>query len=432
MPKIKLLPLSILVSSLMLTSCALFNDDDLTIHNSFNPVSSEPEEDPDAVRAGGVVAKEIPEVPNAYCFKSICYATDDKITNTYKEGGANYHEYNVNNGEDFPGSDSRTNYDLYVPHSAPRNDRHLAILFIHGGAWVSGFKTDVKEFVYEYANRGYVTATIKYTLLKESMDDPSLSIFRNLDEIDACIASIKSVLGELGFDTSKTELAIGGASSGSHLTMLYSYSRGQNSPIPIKFLVDAVGPVDIKPENWKMFKHLTDEVLDGGITKEAIQTQADASNLYKLPIADSDKDTTYFWSDYQTMRIANGMCGLPYSLEQVEETTDDTKEEILNPNEASNSMTKPGGGEDLLSVTYWIAQTTNRYPVVCAYGGRDSIVGIAQYAKLETALDTYSIPHRFVYFRDSDHTQISKKFNETKYNEFINYVNIWCEADTIS
>ena len=264
------------------------------------------------------------------------------------------------------------------------------------------------------------------------MNDPSLSIFRNLDEIDACIASIKSVLGELGFDTTKTKLAIGGASSGSHLTMLYSYSRGHNSPIPIKFLVDAVGPVDIKPENWKMFKHATDEVLDGGITASAIQTQDDASNLYKLPIADSDKDTTRFWTPFETMRIANGMCGLPYPLEQIEETADENRDAIANPNVASDSMTKPGGGEDLLSVTYWIGQTTNRYPIVCAYGGKDSIVGIAQYAKLETALDNYSIPHRFVYFRDSDHTQIGKTFNETKYNEFLSYVNAWCEAETIS
>ena len=156
------------------------------------------------------------------------------------------------------------------------------------------------------------------------MDDPSLSIFRNLDEIDACIASIKSVLGELGFDTSKTNLVIGGASSGAHLTMLYAYSRGDKCPLPIKFLIDAVGPVDIKPENWKRFVNATDEVLDAGITASAIATQESNGNLRKLRVADTDESADpYYWNDYQTMRIANGMCGIPFSTIEIQNTTDD-------------------------------------------------------------------------------------------------------------
>ena len=408
-----------------LTSCqALFSDDDLSIYNSFNSIVSIPksEDTSSGVRAGGVVAKEIPEVPDGYCFKNINYATNQKIANTYKVGGVNHIEYNVNGGEDYPGNKSNTNYDLYVPKNIDKNNKHTVVLFIHGGAWISGFKTDVNSYVYEFANRGYISATIKYSLLKRTMDDASLSIFRNLDEIDACIASIKNSLNELGFDTTKTNLVIGGASSGAHLTMLYAYSRGNRCPLPIKFLIDAVGPVDIKPENWKRFYNASEEVLDAGLSYSAIETQRSSSNLRNLPVADDGSSEPYYWNDYQTMRIANGMCGIPYTPIEIENTTDEAKEQVLYPNEASNSMLKVGGGEDQVSVTYWMNSSTQKYPMVCAYAGRDTVVGIAQFAKLEQAMIANGIDYDFVYFRNGNHIDITKEKDEAKYNELISKV----------
>ena len=427
MKKKKILFFTFLFSGLLtLSACAqiktLFNDDDLSIYNSFNSIVSIPqsEDKTDGVYAQGVLAKEIEEVPDAYCFKNIGYAQDESIPNTYKEGGVNHTEYNVNNGEDYSANKSGNNYDLYVPKSLDKNAKHTVVLFIHGGAWISGFKTDVNSYVYEFANRGYISATIKYTLLKKSMDDPSLSIFRNLDEIDACIASIKLALEDLGFDTSKTNLVIGGASSGAHLTMLYAYSRGERSPLPINFLIDAVGPVDIKPENWKSFVSASDAVLDAGLSASAIENQRIADNLKDLRV--NDDDEVYYWNDYQTMRIANGMCGLPYSLSDIAATTDENKEDILYPNDASLSMTKANGGEDQLSVTYWMSLATNKYPLVAAYGGKDTIVGIAQYAKLEEAMIANGVDYDYVYFRNSDHIEVTKEKDETNYNLFVDKI----------
>ena len=424
MKKSKILFLTLLVTaSLGLSSCSLFNDDDIAVHNEFNPSTPVEPEDPNAVYAQGIKGKTIDEVSNALCFKNIGYAQNDTVINTYKTGGVNHVEYNVNGGEDYTANRSKNNYDLYVPNSASKTDKHVVILFIHGGAWISGFKTDVNPYVYEFANKGYITATVKYTLLKRTMDDTSLSIFRNLDEIDACIKSIKLALQDLGFDTTKTNLVVGGASSGAHLAMLYSYSRGQNSALPIRFIVDAVGPVDIKPDSWLRFTNATDAALDAGLSYTAISNQAAADNLSRLQIAGD----TVNWNEYQTMRIANGMCGLPYTLAQVEASTNDAKESIVNPNDASNSMTKVGGGEDQLSVTYWI-RSTNKLPIICAYAGKDSIVGIAQYATLEHKLDEVGVDHEYFYFRDSNHTEISREVNETQYNAFVNKIAEWCTS----
>lgn len=425
----------ILGGLLSLSACSLFNDDDLAFENKYNPPVETNEPDPDAVVIDGVIGKETENVPDTLVFKNICYATDDKITNTYKEGGVNHTEYNVNGGKDFAG-DEGNNYDLYVPNTVKKDEKHLVLLFIHGGAWVSGYKTDVNPYVHEFASRGYITATIKYTLLKEEMDDDSLSIFRDLDEIDACIKSIKSSLSSLGFDTTKTQLAIGGASSGAHLSMLYTYSRGNKCPLPIKFLVDAVGPVDIKPESWKRFKNASEAVLNAGITKDAIADQVAADNLDTLAIASTIGDNKD-WNDYQTMRIANGMCGLPFTLKQIEETTDENKENIVNPNAASTSMLKVNGGEDLLSVTHYIT-SANRVPIICAYGGKDSIVGINQYARLQNALDNAgytSTNHKYFYFKNANHIDITSNYDEynetTVYKDFIAQIDAWCKADSI-
>lgn len=441
MKRKRLLLIPLIVSSLLtLGACSqvkdffddLLNEDALSFSNKYNPPQSTPEIDPNAVIAQDVIGKEIEDVPNALCFKNICYATDGKIANTYKTGGINHVEYNVNGGNDYSySSKTNTTYDLYVPNSLDKNQKHVVILFIHGGAWISGFKSDVNQYVHEFARRGYITATIKYTLLKKTMDDASLSIFRDLDEIDACIGSIKAALEDLEFDTTKTNLVIGGASSGAHLSMLYSYSRGQRSPLPIKFVVDAVGPVDIKPENWKSFKYYSGEeaeyeaALTAGLSYSAIEAKRSEDRLADLRVADNT--SSYNWNEYQTMRIANGMCGLPYSLSQVEASTDDNKEAIVNPNAASESMTKAGGGEDQLSVTYWM-NSTYKLPIICAYAGKDSIVGVAQYAKLEKALDDNGIQHEYYYFKNSNHTDITPTADETAYNGFVNKIDDWCKA----
>lgn len=417
----KILPL-LMGCLVCLSGCnTLFNDDDMAYENKYHPATVTPEvppEDPEAIKAQGVAGKEISEVPNALMFESIGYDEDGKITNTYKTGGENYLGYNINSGNDYQASKRTNNYDLYVPNSASKNDKHLVILFIHGGAWVSGFKNDVNGYVQEFAKKGYITATIKYTLLKRAMDDNTLSIFRNLDEIDACIKSIKAALVDLGFDTTKTRLAIGGASSGAHLTMLYSYSRGDKAALPIKFLVDAVGPVDIKPDNWKSFKN-SDTGTTAGLEKDKI----DPANLDKLYILGEDGK---YWNDYQTLRIANGMCGLPYSLDDVKACTDSEEVNITTPNAASNSMTAPNGGEDQLSVTYWMDKGVNKFPMVCAYAGKDSVVGVAQYALLQTHMDDNLISYDYVYFKDQNHTEINANKNKESYDSFIEKIEQKC------
>lgn len=409
----------LIASSMLLSSCSLFNDSDLEKPNSYNPPITSSEKEPAEASVNGVDAQRVEGLNGILVFKNIGYADEnEEVKNSYKTD----FEYKINDGKNYFSNVSNNNYDLYVPDSLNKSNKQTVILFIHGGAWVTGFKTDVNPYVHEFAKRGYITATIKYTLLKKSMNDKSLSIFRNLDEIDACIGSIKASLKELGFNN--LDLIIGGASSGAHLAMLYTYSRGDKCPLPIKFVVDAVGPTNIKEDSWKAFKEVTDDVLNNGITKSAIDTQRSIDNLKVLDVSGEG----YTWCEYQTMRIANGMCGIPYSLETVEASSSD-KITVDDPtNEAYVSMTKANGGEDLLSVTHYIS-STSKFPIICAYSGKDSVVGIAQYATLEESLIANGVTHEYFYFKNSGHTDIDK--DTTQYNAFISKIDEWAKKDNI-
>lgn len=75
------------------------------------------------------------------------------------------------------------------------------------------------------------------------------SIFKILDEITACLNNIKLQLKNIGFDGNKLELAIGGVSSGAHLSLLYGYFM-KNIPFPLKFLINFCGPLSLEAKFW--------------------------------------------------------------------------------------------------------------------------------------------------------------------------------------
>ena len=131
-------------------------------------------------------------------------------------------------------------YDMYIPKDLKKDAPVRLALFIHGGAWKGGSRHDIAFACKHYAKQNCVTATIEYSLL--SKEHPEVTISTMLDEITACIKAIKEKLEAEGYQTSK--IALSGISAGGHLALLYSYSRAEESPIPIAFVFEFVGPTD--------------------------------------------------------------------------------------------------------------------------------------------------------------------------------------------
>ena len=439
MKKSRFIILSVL-SAMALTSCSLFKDDDIVVENHFNEKGKTADQSTAEAKIGDVESQRLDDFPNTLVFKNIVYSNmeGNKIENTYTT--AKGCAFNVNSGNDYDVDKNNNNFDLYVPDNASKTDDINIVLFIHGGAWVSGLKTHVNPYVKEFAKNGYIAATLEYTLLNadvldetktdKSAKDSPLSVFRDLDEIDACITTMKESLKSLGFNESKLHLVLGGASSGAHLAMLYAYSRYASCELPIKFLIDVVGPTDINPDNWKAFVNPADaEASQDAIKSTNIESKRLSDGLADLPVSGMG----YRWNEYQTMRIANGMAGVPYSLEEIETITNGDKTAVTVSGRTTEMYKKlvsnSESAEKLLSVTYHLknlADAGTKIPVLCAYAGKDAVVGVAQYANLENAFSSNSYTtdeYDFTYFMNCGHVNLDT--DTTTYNAFIAKILNW-------
>ena len=162
--------------------------------------------------------------------------------------------------------------DIYLPRGVGADTPRGVILFIHGGSWSGGDKSDEVLRCRLLASRGYVTASINYTLWTEETKH-EYNVLGVLDEIDAALLKVKSFLSERGIEAEKVALA--GYSAGAHLAMLYSYSRHTTAPLEVVFVSSMAGPTDISESAWgrDMAKRvgvrltgveITDEMLDSG------------------------------------------------------------------------------------------------------------------------------------------------------------------------
>jgi acetyl esterase/lipase len=124
------------------------------------------------------------------------------------------------------------------------------LLFIHGGGWKGGKRSDYLIYLLDFARRGYVTATVSYRLIKDKT-------------YPACVEDVSDAIRWLyrngenyGYDPDR--IAVIGGSAGAHLAMLTGYGwqdlhypSTDTLPQPghnIKAVVNIYGPTDLTTE----------------------------------------------------------------------------------------------------------------------------------------------------------------------------------------
>ena len=146
-------------------------------------------------------------------------------------------------------NDAGHKFDLYIPADAGREESRHLILFIHGGSFNSGSKEDGENWCKYYTSKGYVTATMDYTLQKHGVD-ANLNMLN--EQVGRCVSAIKENCEELGYPI--TSMATCGVSAGGTLAMNYAYKNAKTSAIPVAFVFQLAGPSDFEPSDWSLLK----------------------------------------------------------------------------------------------------------------------------------------------------------------------------------
>jgi len=122
------------------------------------------------------------------------------------------------------------------------------LVFIHGGGWKGGKRSDYLVYLTAFAKRGYITATVSYRLLKDG-PYPACA-----DDITDAVQWFYRNGEKYGYDPDK--IALIGGSAGAHLALLAAYEwKKPNDSIDsiakveprhrIKAVVDIYGPIDL-------------------------------------------------------------------------------------------------------------------------------------------------------------------------------------------
>jgi len=139
--------------------------------------------------------------------------------------------------------------DIYQPKGLTKPAPLL--VFIHGGGWKGGQRSDYLVYLTHFAKMGYVTATVSYRLV-------------GIAPYPACVEDIRDAVQFLyqngeKYNYDPDRICLIGGSAGSHLAMLTGYGwKRKNAAVDssafkgiqhkIKAVVEIYGPVDFTTE----------------------------------------------------------------------------------------------------------------------------------------------------------------------------------------
>lgn len=136
--------------------------------------------------------------------------------------------------------------DIYQPKGLTKPAPLL--VFIHGGGWKGGQRSDYLVYLTHFAKLGYVTATVSYRLT-------------GIAPYPACVEDIRDAVRFLyqngeKYNYDADRICLIGGSAGSHLAMLTGYGWKQKdtpadstvSKHKVKAVVEIYGPVDFTTE----------------------------------------------------------------------------------------------------------------------------------------------------------------------------------------
>ncbi len=261
--------------------------------------------------------------------------------------------------KDISYGDAQSNkFDLYVPADGSKKSYGL-VVYLHAGGFTQGDKADDAAMLSWLCSKGYVAAGINYTL---RTGENNRSVYSQSMEIKEAMPKVVEEAKRLGYHIDK--MAIAGGSAGGTLSMLYAYRDGEDSPVPVKMMFEAVGPCSFYRSDWDVY----------GLDRNTTESKKAAAGLFSVMLGS-----------------------------EIDEAILDTVE--------YDEQIKP------ISAFMWIDETSA--PSVIAYGALDRVCPFKTAAHLVNALEENGVD--FQYF-EMPHSGHGLQNDNKMYEQYMNAV----------
>jgi len=143
------------------------------------------------------------------------------------------------------GEHPRHKFDLYRPE---QGNNLPVVVFIHGGYWSSGERSEYRFVGETLAQRGYLAVIISYRLF------PEVRFPAFIEDAASAVAAVRKIAAQYGGDPK--QLYVGGHSAGAHSALMLAlderYLRAEGgSPAWLSGVFGLSGPYDFLPPKAK-------------------------------------------------------------------------------------------------------------------------------------------------------------------------------------
>ena len=150
------------------------------------------------------------------------------------------------------GNDKRNTMNVFVPKGS--NNKTPFVLFIHGGAWVSGDKNDMAIVQLALGGAGIASASINYRYASDTVHYPEL-----MSDVNSAVNYIVDHGKDWNVNTNT--IAISGISAGAHMALLYTYRYDTGNRI--NSVISLAGPTNLNDVDFLNGATLL-KLIDGG------------------------------------------------------------------------------------------------------------------------------------------------------------------------